>query len=222
MPGPSHGNVADPALDPGAIDALIPPPWSTARRVVVMLAAVAIVAVVVLVIRSGLFGPQLEHVPSWGSSVEVTPDGTLVAERLAPIRNAGMLPVELQALELPAIPGLAWEGVVGLPASLAPGEQVEVTIRFRVTECTIDVGGLDTFPIRAESGIAPARVVDVRSTSSDEPEFRAITADPTDESTASVVAAWADQPPSWVLDTISAPCLLADDAGRSATGSAGR
>jgi len=54
-------------------------------------------------VRSGLLGPQLEHMPAWGSNVEATPGGTLVAERLVPIRNEGMLPVDLQKPALPSI-----------------------------------------------------------------------------------------------------------------------
>lgn len=211
MPNPTLGTTTPNAtLDPEAIDALMPRPWSPAQRLMVGLVAVALVVGAVLIVRSGLLGPQLEHVPAWGSNVEAMPDGSLVAERVVPIRNEGMLPIDLQEAALPSIDGLTWLDIAGIPTTLAPGEQLELTVRFEVRNCALDVAGLDALPLLARSGIAPARLVDVRAPSSEEPESRAsgVGGGTSEE----LLAAWAEQPPSWVLDAIAPLCLDPDGA----------
>lgn len=220
MPNPPLGTTTPGAIpDTAAIDALIPPPWPLARRLMVTAVVVVLIAGAVMSVRSGLFGPQLEHVSAWGSNIEASPNGTVVGERIAPIRNTGMLTVDLQQAELPPIEGLVWLDVVGLPAVLAPGEQVEIAVRFEASTCSLDVAGLDAFPLLAQSGITPARLVDVPAPASHEPEFRSSGA--SGGASEDLLARWTEQPASWVLDTMAPLCLDPESVGSSTSG-AGR
>ena len=185
------------------LDELVPAPWPTWWRLVVLGVAVVLAASAITLVRSGAVGPQLRHDSGYGSTVTDAPQG-LAAERHSPIINAGWLPVTLEAVELPEVPGITWGEIPGLPVTLEPGADHQLVVPFEAVGCQLDVGGYDVFPIRARSGIAPARVVEVRAPFSAEPRGDGIVVG--EDGTETRVPGFPDQPPSWILDTLEPHC----------------
>jgi hypothetical protein len=206
LPG-AHGDERD-------LDQLIPPPWSARRRVVLLLAVLAVGALLIVTLRSGLLGPRLAEGDVSGGSVQAGDPQQMVAERHVLIRNVAWMPVAIEAAELPPLEGVSWGSVQGLPVTLEPGESHEVVVSFVVAGCEVDVQGYGVLPLRARSGIAQARIVQVPVAAWNDPlqrEHYFIGAEDhplstVDEDAWMTLPPWPDQPPSWLLDAIHAPC----------------
>lgn len=193
------------AVDRRQLDDLVPPPWPTWRRALVVLAALVAGAAIVVLVRSGVVVPQLSHHSDWGAGVNGADPERLVAERYVPLRNEGWVPVTLEGLELPELADVTWREVEGLPATLEPGDIHEVVVRFVAHGCEVDVGGYDVFPVRARAGLAPSQVIEVDPPTSRDPTLR--TTYRNEDGGEVTLPVWPDQPPSWILDTIDAVCL---------------
>ncbi|MCC5950207.1 MAG: hypothetical protein JJT89_17280 [Nitriliruptoraceae bacterium] len=181
------------------LDALIPAPWSPRRRALGAVAMVAILAVAIALVTAGVLGPQLRHGHTWGSGTQDL-GAAIEADRIVPIRNTGRLPVEVIRFAPPALDDVTWTSVEGLPATLQPGETIEVRVRFRTEGCAIDARGFDAFPFEARGGVAPARQIEIRGMS---PSAPPATFDGIDS------AAGLDrtQAGSWLVEVIDVVCL---------------
>lgn len=193
------------ADDQARLDELVPRPWSAGRRMQALAVGLALVAGLLAIVISGAAGPRLTHEDGWGSGVtRLDGQPRITVERLTPITNSGWLPVTLESLELPAIDGVSWGEVPGLPLILEPGETHELRVPFEAEGCDLDVGGYDVFPIRATSGFAPSRVVEVPAPFSEPWEGPAtfVGADGTETR----IPGFPEQPPSWIVDTLADTC----------------
>jgi hypothetical protein len=116
-----------------------------------------------------------------------------------------MAPVTLESVAFPAIDGVSWGEVPGLPLTLRPGETRELRVPFEAEGCDLDVGGYDVFAIRAASGIAPSRVVEVAAPFSHPWEVATTFVD--EDGTETRIPGFPEQPPSWIIDTLADTCL---------------
>lgn len=185
------------------LDELVPPPWGPGRRALVAVGAGVAVALAVALALSGLVGPRLSHAPSWGGGVDATDPEALAVHRTVPLHNDGWVPVTVEAFVPPGLDDVRWGRARGLPVTLQPGETHEITVEFVVQGCAVDMGGFNTFPVRASSGLAPSRVVEVGPPV---PQTTIRTVHRADDGEQLTLPAWPDQPSSWVLDSIEAPC----------------
>jgi hypothetical protein len=190
------------------VDDLLPPPWPTARRMTVVGLALLLVAISVIAVRAGVLVPQLTTT-GLGSNVDAADPERLRAELLVTIRNRGLVPATIEGIELPAIDGVTWVEVQGQHATLGRGGSVTLTVPFVVAGCEIDVGGYDVLPLRASGPVGPARTVDVAMPWTTDPTMR--TTHQADDGSELTLPTWPDQPPSWILDAISGPCLSPPD-----------
>jgi hypothetical protein len=191
------------------VDELLPPPWPTARRMAVAGALLLLVVASVIFVRSGLLVPQLTTT-GWGSNVDAADPERLRAELLVTIHNRGLVPATIEGIELPAIEGVTWGEVQGQRATVGRGGSVQLTVPFVVAGCEVDVGGFDVLPLRAGGPVGPARAVEVAMPWTTDPTLR--TTHRADDGSALTLPSWPDQPPSWILDTIEAPCSTPPDA----------
>lgn len=204
----SRDRGSDPARESGAdleraLDELVPPPWSPARRALVAGGVVLAVAVLTAAWWGGLLGPRLPPGDSgFGSSSTVQGEtGEITAEQRVPLRNRGRVSATIHRIDLPDLDGVTWQqarvdGVGELPVDLAPGEAVLLRLAFAVEDCAaVDADGLTSVPLRASSGLAPARTVNV--------EVRSVARHPQ----------WppGDRDPSWVYATVAGPCSDLDE-----------
>lgn len=190
------------------LDSLIPPPWSTARRWLVATGVLTVVAAAVTLVVSGLAGPRLVHDDGWGGGVDAADPDRLSVERIVPLRNTGWVPVTVESFEPADLENVRWGEVDGLPTTLEPGQTREIVVHLEVGGCDVDLGGYDVYPFRARSGLAPARVVEVDAPHATDPTMR--TTYRTDDGDITLPT-WPDQPPSWILDAIAAPCQTPPD-----------
>lgn len=191
--------------DLGRLDQLVPPPWPASRRWLLAVVVLLVIAAVVTLVISGVAGPRLAHDDHWGGGVNVDasdPD-RLAVERIVALRNDGWVPVTIESFEPTDLDDISWGGDDGLPVTLQPGQTREIVVHLEVAGCDIHAGGYDVYPFRARSGLAPARVVEVDAPHSTNPTTR--TTYQTNDGDVTVPA-WPDQPPSWILDAIAAPC----------------
>lgn len=191
------------------LDELVPPPWGLGRRTVAIGAAFLTVALTIGVVVSGLAGPRLSHTMDWGGAVDGADPEALVVHRIVAVRNDGWMPVTLLSFAPPALEHVTWGQTVGLPAEVNPGDTHEIIVEFVVSGCEVDMGGFDVFPVRAASGLAPARVVDIPAPAS-RPTTRT-TYRTQDSNETITLPVWPEQPPSWLLDSIDAVCLTPPD-----------
>lgn len=182
------------------VDTRVPPPRLAARRWWTGPALALAVVATILASLSGLLGPRLAWVPDGGWEASGPHDDRVSALRHITIRNEGWLPVRLRAFEQPDRAGLEWGQVTGVPATIPPGAQHEITVPFTVRSCGIDLAGFNALPLRVSSGLAPARVVGLAAPYNDPPNDRGQVDD-------DQTPPWPDQPPSWILDTIRANCV---------------
>ncbi len=129
----------------------------------------------------------------------------ITVERLTPIHNDGWLPVTRESVAFPAIDGVSWGEVPGLPLTLRPDETHELRVTFEAEGCDLDAGGYDVFAIRAASGLAPSRVVEVAATFSHPWEVPTTFVD--ENGTETRIPGFPEQPPSWIIDTLADTCL---------------
>lgn len=190
------------------LNSLIPPPWSTSRRYLVALAVLTVVATAVTVVISGLAGPRLAHDDLGGGGVDAADPDRLAVERIVTLRNEGWLPVTVETFEPADLDDVRWGEVDGLPTTLEPGQTREIVLHLEVAGCNVDVDGYDVYPFRARSGLAPARLVEVDAPHPTDPATRTTYRTDDDDVT---LPAWPDQPPSWILDAIAAPCQTPPD-----------
>jgi hypothetical protein len=190
------------------VDELLPPPWPTGRRMAVAALALLLVTAGVITVRSGLLVPQLT-VTGWGSNVDAADPERLDAELLVTIHNRGLVPATIEGIELPAVDGVTWSGVPEQQAILGRGGSVQLTVPFVVAGCEVDVGGYDVLPLRAGGPVGPARTVEVAMPTTTDPTMR--TTHRADDGSELTLPSWPDQPPSWILDAISGPCLSPPD-----------
>lgn len=190
------------------LDELVPPPWGPGRRAATTGAGVAIVVLIIGAVVSGLAGPRLSHAMEPGWSVDGGDPDALEVRRIVPVRNEGWLPVALHGFEPPQLEHVTWGDTIGLPAVVDPGDTHEVTIGLVVHGCDVDLAGFDVFPVRAASGIAPARIVEIPADS--HPTVRT-TYETVDGSQPVTLPIWPDQPPSWILDSIEPVCSTPPD-----------
>jgi hypothetical protein len=178
------------------------------RRYVIVAGVGLLAAAAWLVVASGLVVPQL----SWqsdgmGGEYAEQPDGISVRQ-LVPVRNDGWVSATITGAPLPAVPGVDWGEVDGLPATLAPGETHVIEIHAQVDGCDAVVDGYDVASLRAKAAaFLPAISVEVGAPMSRNPatyELERVAESPA----AGMVL---DQPPSWILDAIWWPC---SDASR--------
>jgi hypothetical protein len=186
------------------LDQLIPPPWSTARRAIAVAVVAAALAGALVVARSGVVIPRLEHGDGWGSTVDASDPEHLAAERFVHVRNAGWVEATVESLQLPPVDGVTWGEVDGLPTTIEPGGTRDVTVRFTVAGCAVDADGVDGFRLRTGSPFGPTVTVTVPAPDPFDPRARE-THDLGDGDSVTLPE-WPDQPPSWILDTIHAPC----------------
>lgn len=191
----THTELAEP--DRERLDDLIPAAWPTWRRRLTVTMVLGVVAVMIALVAAGLLGPRLVHDRGGSAWVDAEDPDHLVGEQGITLRNAGWVTATIHSVELPDLADVTWGEVQGLPIRLEPGETHELLIPLAVAGCDVNLHGYDVLPIHAKSGVAPARVVQV--------PVRART-DPSERS-----AAWPDQPPSWILDHIAAPCATPAD-----------
>lgn len=198
--------------DEGRLDELVPPPWSRQRRTFALVVALGVAAGVLAIVLSGAVGPRLKHESGWGAGVtRLDGQQRITVERQAPIRNTGWLPVTVETLDFPDLDGVTWGEVPGLPVRLGPGETHELIVPFTVTGCDIDVAGYDVLPIRATSGIAPSRIVEVAPPASD--PWSGPTTFRDDDGDETLVPGFPEQPPSWIIDTVADVCLAPPTGG---------
>jgi hypothetical protein len=190
------------------LDELVPPPWGPGRRAAATGAGVVIVLVLIGAVVSGSAGPRLSHGMEPGWSVDGADRDALAVQRIVPVRNDGWLPVTLDGFEPPPLEHVTWGRTTGLPAVVDPGDTHEVTIGLVVHGCDVDLAGFDVVPIRAASGIAPARIVEIPADS--QPTMRT-TYETVDGSQPVTLPIWPDQPPSWILDSIEPVCSTPPD-----------
>jgi len=192
------------------LDALVPPPWPTGRRVLTAGLVLLLTMAAVLTVHSGLLGPRLDITADGaGGSVDAADADQLEVERIVPVHNDGWLPLEIEGFEAPDLPDITWNGVDGLPATVEPGATHQIVLKLTVAGCDVDLRGHDTFTFRSRSGVTPARNVQLAAPQSSDPTIRTTyVADDGDELTLPV---WPDQPPSWILDAIAPPCQTAPD-----------
>lgn len=196
------------------LDRLIPPPWSARRRVLLLVAVLAVGALTIATIRSGLVGPWLTDGQVTGGSVHAGDPEQLVAERHVLVRNSAWMPVTIEAAQLPPLEGVAWGAVQGLPVTLKPGEGQQIVVSFVVEGCEVDMQGYDVLPLQAKSGVAPTRILKLPVIAWSDPRQREHYYIGNEDQAVFAPAAdgwvtlppWPDQPPSWILDAIHAPC----------------
>lgn len=191
------------------LNQLIPPPWPAKhRRRVAALVAITMTAVLAAPL-AGLLGPQLAWGPDNGWETTGHIDSEVTARRYIEIHNDGWLPVTLHALDPPHVGGVEWGPISGVPAAIDPRGVHQISVSFTVTECDIDLGGFNALPLRASSGLVPARTIFLAPPHNDDPNTRTRTT--ADDGSQVTVPPWPDQPPSWMLDTIQAACTLLPD-----------
>lgn len=191
------------------LDQLIPPPWPAKRRRRVAASVAITVTAVLAASLLGLLGPQLAWGPDDGWETTGHIDSEVTARRYIEIHNDSSLPVTLHALDPPHINGVEWGPTSGVPAAIDPRGVHQISVSFTVTDCDIDLAGFNALPLRASSGLVPARTINLAPPYNDDPNARTRT--PADDGSEVTVPPWPDQPPSWILDTIRSACTLLPD-----------
>jgi hypothetical protein len=142
------------------LDELIPPPWSTARRVLVGLAVAVLLAAGGVLWWAGALAPNLVAQQDLGGSVEV---GTWEDEGIADtsmtihltVANRGWVAATLEDWQPPDTEGVVWGATARpLPVTLDPGETVELELDAHITSCRdVDARGEDGVELVARGGL---------------------------------------------------------------------
>lgn len=140
------------------VDELVPAPWSATRRAVFTACVAALVGVAVGLWWLGALGPNLAPITgaAWGPQ---EPGDDTVEVQLA-LHNRGALAIDRLEVSPPELWG-AEVTVAAAPRTLAPGQERDVELRLRVTDCDAfraprDDPGLE---VRARSGVVTRTTV---------------------------------------------------------------
>lgn len=154
------------------LDELVPPPWSTRRRLVVGLVASALVAILGVLWWAGVLTPNLAAQPWLGGTSQVgTSEDEAVVERsvtiLVPIENRGWVRATIHDWRPPATDGIAWADAADpLPVTLEPGESVEIEFHAEVASCReVNARGTDGLDLVTQGplGLRTTSSVDLQS-----------------------------------------------------------